>query len=462
MSLRVTGVLLGVAVALGLWVWFGEIEGERRRSEGETAARRLFPVESDAVTALEVPLKGGGRARLVRSDAGSWRLASPVDYAASEDAVADLLRSVTGLESVAELGDVGPDPSPFGLGSGERRVALEAGGESFTLEIGKPTPFGGNVYVAVGGQGDSVFTAPQWKTDALEQELHSLRDSRMISIAADDVTRLLIEVEGVPLLAAQRLEDGWVLIEPFPEPADQDRLTRLLEDLDLARAVGFVDDPGPAGDYGLAEPEVVLELATDDGRRERIEMGAAADAQYLRIDGREEIWAIAPRILGGVPRSVFTLRDKQVLKLPESDVTRVVLVFPRSDERYAFVRSTGGWSPEGHELDVDPVHLEDLVYGLSDLDAVDIPPPDQDPAALGLEPPLVRVELIGEAGEELAWLELGDPSGEASGDPPGDGPIGARSSQKDRLWRVAPETGADVPLGAEALRNTWLRAEHAE
>ncbi|MBW2280557.1 MAG: DUF4340 domain-containing protein [Deltaproteobacteria bacterium] len=460
MSLRATGVLVGVAVALGLWVWFGEIGGER--GSGESAAVRLFPVEEDAVTALDVPLKGGGHARLVRSGTG-WRLESPVDYAASQDEVADLLRSVTGLEAAGEIGDVGPDLSPFGLGGelaggSERRVAVEAGAERFALRIGKPTPFGGNVYVALAGKDDVIFTAPQWKTDALERELHALRDARMISTLAADVTGVRIQVEGEPLLAARKLDDGWVLTEPFAEPADQDRLTRLIEDLDLARAVGFVDEPGPAEDYGLAPPKVVLELTTADDARERIEMGRAGDAQYLRIDGREQIWSIAPRILDGVPRSVFTLRDKQVLKLPESDATRVVLVFPRSDERYAFVRSDGSWAADGHELDVDPVHLEDLVYGLSDLDAVDIPPPGEDPAALGLEPPVVRVELYAEGGEELAWLELGDASGDASGGRA----IGARSSQKDRLWRVAPETGADVPLGAEALRNTWLRAEDAQ
>ena len=458
MSLRATGVLVGLAVALGLWVWFGEIEGERRRTEGETAARRLFPVESDAVTALDIPLKGGGRARLVRSETGGWRLESPIDYAASDEEVADLLRSVTRLESAAELNDAGPDLSPFGLGSGEREVVVEAGDERFALEIGRPTPFGGNVYVAVPGQGDTIYTAPQWKTDRLARELRALRDASMVSIPADEVTSLRIDVEGAPLVAAQLLEDGWVLTEPFPEPAEQDRVTRLLEDLDLARAVEFVDDPGPLSEYGLAEPEIVVELAARDGRRERVVMGRASDAQYLWNEGRGQIYAIAPRILDGVPRSVFTLRDKQVLKVSESAATRVVLVFPRSDERYAFVRSDDGWSPDGHELEVDPVRLEDLVYTLSDLDAIDIPPPDEDPAALGLEPPLVRVELVGEEGEELVWLELGDlPTRDRGAEG-----IGARSSQKDRLWRVASQIGADVPLGAEALRDTWLRAEDVE
>ena len=457
MNLRATGVLVGVAVALGLWVWLGEIEGDRDRSESETTARRLFPVESDAVTALDIPLKGGGRARLVRGETGGWRLESPIDAAASDEEVADLLRSVTRLESATELADVGPDLSPFGLGSGEREVAVEVGDERFALELGKPTPFGGNVYVAVPGQHDTIFAAPQWKTDRLARELRALRDARMVSIPADEVTSLRIEIEGSPLVAAQLLEDGWMLSEPFPEPADQDRVTRLLEDLDLARAVGFVDDPGPHSEYGLAEPEIVVELATRDERRERLVMGRAGDAQYLWNEGRGQIYSIAPRILDGVPRSVFTLRDKQVLKVPESDATRVVLVFPRSDERYAFVRSDDGWSSDGHELDVDPVRLEDLVYALSDLEAVDIPPPDEDPAGLGLEPPLVRVELIGAEGEELAWLELGDAT--APGVHEG---IGARSSQKDRLWRVAGETGADVPLGAEALRNAWLRAEDVE
>jgi hypothetical protein len=146
----------------------------------------------------------------------------------------------------------------------------------------------------------------------------------------------------------------------------------------------------------------------------------------------------------------------------EGRIDRVKLVFPRDDLRFSFMRGEAGWTTEaddessGAPLDapLDEVRLEDLVYTLSDLAAVEIPPPDARPGPLGLEPARVRVELGDADGNELGWIELGDPE-------PGTG-IGARSSQKERLWIVDETLGAEVPLGIEAFRNRWLRSEDRE
>lgn len=457
MNLRATAVLLLIAFGLGLWVWFGETGG----GAGDPAARKLVPVEIEEVTALELPLKDGGRVRLVRAGEGAWVIEFPVAHPAAEEQVADLLRRLTGLETRARLDDVGEDRTPFGLDEASAAVRVEAGDRAHVLRLGRETPFGGDQYVSIEGD-EAVYTVASWKLSQLQRDLLALRDARMFELAADDVDRLRIEIAGKPLAAAQRMDGEWVLTEPFAEPGDQDTITRLLEDLDLARAVGFVDAPGPLSDYGLEAPQVVLELGAGEERGERIEMGGNADTRYLRVGGTGQIYEIAARIADGVPRSVFALRDKQVLKVEEGRIDRVKLVFPRDDLRFSFMRGEAGWTTEaddessGAPLDapLDEVRLEDLVYTLSDLAAVEIPPADARPGPLGLEPARVRVELGDADGNELGWIELGDPE-------PGTG-IGARSSQKERLWIVDETLGAEVPLGIEAFRNRWLRSEDRE
>ncbi len=457
MNLRATAVLLLIAVGLGLWVWFGETGG----GAGDPATRKLVPVEIEEVTALELPLKDGGRVRLVRVEADAWALEIPIAHPAAGEQVADLLRGVTRLETRARLSDVGEDRTPFGLDAASALVRVEAGDRTYVLRLGRETPFGGDQYVSVEGD-EAVYTVASWKLSQLRRELRVLRDARMFELASADVNRLRIEIAGKPLAAAQRMEGEWVLTEPFPEPGDQDTITRLLDDLDLARAVGFVDAPGPLSDYGLEAPQVVLELGAGEEGALRIEMGSHVDAFYLRVDGRDQIYEIAARIAEGVPRSVFALRDKQVLKVEEGRIDRVALVFPRDDLRFAFTRGEAGWTADADDesgdaptdAPLDPVRLEDLVYVLSDLDAVEIPPPDARPGPLGLEPARVRVELSDADGDELGWLELGDPE-------PGTG-IGARSSQKERLWIVDETLGGEVPLGIEAFRNRWLRREDGE
>lgn len=449
MNLRATVVLLLIALGLGLWVWFGETGG---RVE-EPGAQRLLPLEIEDVTALELPLQGGGRVRLARADDGTWALESPLVFPAAPDVVVDLLRDVTGLESTARLDDLEADRTTFGLDAASEVIRVEAGDAGHVLRRGRATPFGSDAYVSIDGE-PAVYTVPGWKLDALRRELRALRDPRMYALDADEVDTLRIEIAGEPLAAARRMDGSWVLTEPFAEPADQGTVTRLLEDFELARATGFVDTPGPPSQYGLEPPQVLVELGAGEALDLRLEMGGEGEQRYLRVAGTQPIYEIATRIADGVPRSVFTLRDRQVLEIDEGQIDRVVLAFPRDDLRLAFVRGEQGWEPDGHEQQIDETRLEELVYALSDLDAVEIPAPDTQASALGLEPALLRVELADEDGAELGWLELGDPQ-------PGTG-IGARASQKQRLWFVDEALGEELPLGAESFRDRWLRGEDGE
>jgi hypothetical protein len=438
---RATVVLLLIALGLGIWVWLLETGGPAPE-EGA----KLVPLELEDVTALDLPLKDGGRVRLVRGVEESWSIESPISYPADAGPVADLLRDVTGLESSTRLDNVDDDRARFGIGDPTKELRVEAGDEAIVLRWGRETPFGGDVYASVEGD-DAIHTTPGWKLDQLSRELRTLRDPRMFELVADEVDYVRIELDGESLAQARRMDGSWVLVEPFAEPADEDTIGRLLEDLVLARATGFVDAPGPLSSYGLEPPQVVLEVGSGDAKQ-RLEMGGSDDKRYLRVDGTGQVYEIATRIADGVPRTIFRLRDRQVLKLDEGDIQSVTLIFPRDDLRHGFVRAAPGWKADGHEEAFDETRLEELVYALSDVDAVEIPAPDAEPGSLGLLPPRVRIELRGREGAELGWVEFGDVD-------PARG-LGARSSQKDRLWLVDAELGAEVPLGATVYRETWL------
>ena len=153
MNLRATAVLLLIAVGLGLWVWFGETGG----GAGDPATRKLVPVEIDEVTALELPLKDGGRVRLVRVEADAWALEIPIAHPAAGEQVADLLRGVTRLETRARLSEVGEDRTPFGLDAASALVRVEAGDRTYVLRLGRETPFGGDQYVSIEGD-EAVYT----------------------------------------------------------------------------------------------------------------------------------------------------------------------------------------------------------------------------------------------------------------------------------------------------------------
>ena len=87
------------------------------------------------------------------------------------------------------------------------------------------------------------------------------------------------------------------------------------------------------------------------------------------------------------------------------------------------------------------------VQVLLDCTKTGIVEPAPDAAALGLDPPRVRVRVFDASGAELGWLELGDPMEHA---------MAARASASERVWRVSNDLGVDVPLSLEAFERNFL------
>ena len=100
MNPRTTGILLVVALLLGSFVWFYEIEGEEGRRDAEDRKKRVFPdVESEQVEWLELRTTDDRSVRAERSD-GGWRLVAPLPFPGDDfalDAVASYLRERLGL-----------------------------------------------------------------------------------------------------------------------------------------------------------------------------------------------------------------------------------------------------------------------------------------------------------------------------------------------------------------------------
>jgi hypothetical protein len=461
MSFRATLALGVIAAALGIYVYLVEIRGERERQEAETAAKRLLALEGDQITALELPLAGGGRAKLVRGGEGDpdgWALEMPVAFPADANVVANLLSNLASLESESVIEDLPEDLAPFGLGEERRAVRVWAGeGEPSVLYLGGRAPLGSLLYVALEGRGTELFTVPLGPASALEPRLRELRNKRVVGFEVSDVQRLRVQEHGSLVALVERVEsedeaedEGWRVVEPREDRADAERVRRVLQDLVFARATDFVDEPGALEEYGLDAPELELSVGARQGM-ERILIGRVQDKGFVRVNDQRVIYETSDRVLMNVPRSLFAYRYKRVLKVDADRVRRIELDFPRDGVSHALVRKNGTWAAEDAELEVKSLSVEDVLYAIEDLQATGIVEPAAAAAGLGLDPPRVRVRALGASGAELGWLELGDPAPEVG--------LPARSSEHDRIWRVLNDVGADIPLGLEAFQRNFVEAE---
>ncbi len=452
MRLRGTFLLAAFALGLGLFVWLREIRAPAERELAEQAARRVFDVASEDITELELPLEGGGRARLVRAE--EWRLETPLEFRADAGAVERALEALETLEAGLTIEEHAEDPTVFGL-SEEERVVVSARTSDATLELylGEDTPIGEARYFAVAGEESRVHTAERVELEPLSSSLFRLRDKRLTALAADEVAELQLRVRGSLIVTAVRTEDGWNLVAPTEEPADSRGIERLVEDLVLARASEFIDAPQELSRYGLALPELQVSLVRESGATTGFELGSSEGTGYVRVDAADVLYAVPERLLSGIPRTFFEFRYKRVFELDQAEVTRIELRFPRADAGSSYARSESEWVPEGGAPELAPFTLEDLLYAIRLLDATGIERPDALTADFGLDPPSLRVSAFAEEAELLGWLELGDILGES---------LSARSSQSEQIWQVASSLGEDFPLGLEAFQNRFVAPAEEE
>ncbi|MFI5314689.1 MAG: DUF4340 domain-containing protein [Myxococcota bacterium] len=449
MSVRWTAGLLALAVALGAWVYFGEIRGDERKKEAEAAGQKIFGVEPGAVTALEFSLADGTTSRVARAGASDWRVESPVAYPADADTVERALHALAKIQSTSTISPAPANLAPFGLGEGRRGLRVFTGaGDPAQIFVGVATPIGGGKYVALGSDPGRIFTVSVADLSGLSPTLVELRDKRLLRIATGGADELTVRAHGELAAHLKKSESGWQLIEPQAAPGDAEKIRRTLDELAMASATEFADAPAKSALDSLAAPELELTLHTPDAE-EHLALAHADGKVWLRRGSDPVLLAVSPALQAAIPTRAFDYRAKRVQTLASDKVHALELAYPRTGETHHFELVGSEWRAAETGIELQPLKVEDMLFAVASLDATGIEAAGADRKALGLDPPVVTLRALDDKGAELGVLSLGDASADKG--------IPATSSQSGELWRISNDVGKEVPLSPEAFANAIVK-----
>jgi hypothetical protein len=146
-----TGFLLVILAAVAGIAYFGVHRRGEERARTDEAKKEVFLLEPAAVKELRVAAKGD-EVRLVRRPGESvWRIVSPVDAAANEEAVGRLLGRLSTLERRGVSASAGAPErvlARFGLDAPKVRLELVLDdGRTERLALGDTTGFDGAMFV---------------------------------------------------------------------------------------------------------------------------------------------------------------------------------------------------------------------------------------------------------------------------------------------------------------------------
>ncbi|MBK5256330.1 MAG: DUF4340 domain-containing protein [Vicinamibacteria bacterium] len=253
------------------------LENTLSKSAFDLRDRRLIKVKKADIRSVAVVEKGKNAFKLVRGAPGEdeWKVETPVTTRAARWTVDSFLGLIENLrmESIVTEQAAPPDLAKHGLGATARRLILGLDeSKSLTLEIGKKTDDG--KYYAREGTSKLVATISAALADDLDKGLKNLRATRLLDVAAYEVTAFDVASGGVTKTftkSTTKEKDGveevlWKAAAPAKD-ASQQKASDALFAIGGLDAAEFIDAPKNLSAYGLDSPALRVTLKFDGDKK---------------------------------------------------------------------------------------------------------------------------------------------------------------------------------------------------
>jgi hypothetical protein len=306
-------LLIVAALGLGGYIYFFEYG---RDTTAGNLPEEVFAIEPGSIEEIEVRSASGETTRMSKAD-GEWRIVAPAEIAADISAVSTMVSSIESLALQQTVDEAPESITPYGLDPARISLAFRIAGESDMqrLDIGNPTPTGGDLYARVEGDSALILIAG-YLEDSLDKTTFDLRDKTVLQISRD-VDRVRVTTTDSPLLALDRENNDWKLTEPLAARADFTAVDGLISQVLQAemRAIISDDEAADLSEYGLDRPRATAVLGSGSAEA-TLALGADVDAEsetlYARDLSRPLVFTLDTTLLEELTLETDEVRAKDV------------------------------------------------------------------------------------------------------------------------------------------------------
>ena len=418
-------LLTAIAVCM-LLLWHLHVKQQAFGRRESTRSR----VIDEALGRVERLTIDRGEARMcVELTGGRWRMTAPFPAQVEQGAVARLLdafESAQVKDAIAfqELRKRELSLRDFGLAPPRIRVTLEGPQHIESFLVGAFTPLSSELYLRV-DVSDQILVVPAALFDAIPHTADDLRSRKLVHSARNAIRMIEVRAPGRPFITLSKETGTWRLIQPTAAPADDERVSALLDTLYAARLTYFVwptvsnvmdvaqTDSAlktRMGLYGLGPDSGIQLTVQENGSTppEKIILGhtldGAASLCYALLPGGEAIGAVSNSVADAFRLSVADLRDPRPFSGPAADIQRLQIHL--GDTLFVLTQTNGFWRFESPVSDeADPFAVRDTIDRILSLraDAIFENGEDTKTAVHERPSPISHVELTA---EQVAWRFL--------------------------------------------------------
>jgi hypothetical protein len=390
MEKRTLYALLAV-IALG-GIAFAVMRAPEKGQRQGPAPRPVPEIKANDIAQLELTNDKGETTKLERSGA-EWRVKSPGDYKADQQAVKMVL---DGLEKLtfSDVASENPEKqAELGVadGKGARVVAKNGARTIADLHIGNSV--GGYTMVRVDGKKET------WQASGLYpytvgRAPSGWRDHAIFALTAADVDKLTVEDGGAKLVVTKDGADKgndtrWKIAESTgaapktDKDLDQSQVNAVVQGVANLHAADFADDKKVADVKGKG-PSVTVDVK---GTPHTLYVGEAKgdDVQVATSDG-PQVYTIKKYSIEHLAKKPIDYRDKTIAKIKEGDIASVEIT-AGGDTTTLTQGKDGKWTAS--KGTADETKVKPVILGFDNFTASGFAE-DKEPAKTGLNKPQGR------------------------------------------------------------------------
>lgn len=419
---KTTFLWIIVLAALGGYTLI-DLKSTKVAEQKKEEESRLLPFTAEQVLAV-VLKKETGDIELERWDKG-WKIVSPINAMAKNEAVEKFLKELTASRNDSEY-MMDPDPSPerlaeFGLVTPAVRVTLKVGKElkEHTILLGNRAPTMSVAFAQLQGEKPVYRVLADTRSEA-DKDVYFFRDKGILKLNPVMIDQMSVNREGSSILFKLPDTGQWEIEKPIRTKADTKKVFEFIGTFANAEVKEFVSEKREKlASYGLDKPSttVMYWLSGDSSPTVKLEIGKRDPEKrgyYAMMSDRDNVFLIDEKLADAVPRSPDELRSRELLVFENIKLKRVEI--RDGQKSVTLVRDQEGeWrkgNPKGEKIDFNSYNdfLEELKkFEVKEFVSNDL----RDTRQYGLDPALMQVMLWPEDASAPITLNVGKntPSG---------------------------------------------------
>lgn len=347
-----------VVVVLGVCITLMAINSKPRQSNADVTT--LISYEMDDVTQVSVKNEKGEFGFEIKD--AKWVQVSGEEFSFNQGKITSIAANLSLVVTTKFIEADAEDLAIYGLDKPVTVSCTDASDKTYSLEMGKVTPTGENLYVKL-PENNAVYTISLEDASYIMSTYDDLKNIYFFESDSLTVNKLSLTREDELIFDVEKGDNNvWNILNPFPGNSFSSNIEQIVNSIIRVTVADFVEqNPEDLSKYGLDNPKYSVTIANDT-QSKTVHLGDMVDDNriYAYVEGLDEVVTFYKSNFGAV-RGVNTLdlnasavyhfivhgenqADVSQLEVTLDGITDVIKVTEIEDDKYPYNYNMNGSS----------------------------------------------------------------------------------------------------------------------